>query len=529
MDPLWLAIAFVLGFGARRVGLPPLVGYLVAGFVLHVLGVEAGGLIDDVADIGVMLMLFSIGLKLHLPTLARPVIWAGTTLHMLVTVVGLGAVVFGLAAVGLPAFAGLDMGQSVLIAFALSFSSTVFAVKVLEEKGEMGSQHGKAAIGILIMQDVVAIVFLTASKGELPSPWAVAVVAGLLVLRPLLARLMAYCGHGELLLLYGLVLTLGAAALFDVVGLKPDLGALVIGVLLAPHARAKELAKALLDLKDLLLIGFFLSVGLAGTPTPTALGIAVLLCLAVPLKSALFFGLLTRFRLRARNAFLASLSLSNYSEFGLIVAAVGYKQGWISAEWLIILAIAVAITFLLASPLNDRAHSLWARRGSRLRRFESETRLPEDELLDPGEVDAVVVGMGPMGTRAYEVMHEQMGEKVFGLDRDPEVVAAHKDAGRNVLLGDSTDPDFYERFAGRNAACVILLAVSNHQEKLITVRLLRESGRTPVLAALAQHDDEVRELREAGVEIAFDLSSEAGEGLAHRALDATAGSPRQDA
>ena len=272
MEPLWLAIAFVFGFGARRLGLPPLVGYLIAGFLLYALGARSGGLVDEIADVGVLLLLFSIGLKLQLKTLARPVIWAGATIHMLLTVGGLGAVVLGLAAAGLPGFAGLDMTQSLLIAFALSFSSTVFAIKVLEEKGEVGSQHGKTAIGILIMQDVVAIVFLTASKGELPSPWSIALVAGLVLLRPLLSRLMERCGHGELLLLYGLVLTLGAAALFEVVGLKPDLGALVIGVLLAGSARAPELAKALLDLKDLLLVGFFLSVGLAGAPTPAALG-----------------------------------------------------------------------------------------------------------------------------------------------------------------------------------------------------------------------------------------------------------------
>ena len=526
MDPLWLAIAFVFGFGVRRIGLPPLVGYLVAGFVLHALGVEAGGVIEEVADVGVLLMLFSIGLKLQLRTLARPVIWAGTSIHMVITVVVLGAGIFALAAVGLPAFAGLDAARSLLIAFALSFSSTVLAVKVLEEKGEMGSQHGKTAIGILIMQDVVAIVFLTVSKGEVPSPWAIAVVAGLLVLRPLLARLMALCGHGELLILYGLVLTLGAAALFGVVGLKPDLGALVIGVLLAHHARAKELAKTLLDLKDLLLVGFFLSVGLVGAPTVGALGIAALLCVAVPFKAALFFALLCRFRLRARNAFLATLSLSNYSEFGLIVASVGYKEGWITSEWLIILAIAVAITFIVASPLNARAHSLWARYGSRLRRFESETRLPEDEPVDPGEAEVVVVGMAPMGERAYDVLREELGEKVIGLDRDPECVAAHRAAGRRVLLGDATDPDFYERCTGSGRARLILLMIPNHREKLITARLLREAGRTPVVATLAQHKDEVLELQAAGVQIAVDLSSEAGEGFARHALAVTAqGSP----
>jgi len=522
MDPLWLVIAFLFGFGARRVGLPPLVGYLFAGFALHAMGVQAGGIIDEVADVGVLLMLFSIGLKLKLRTLARPVIWAGTTIHMIVTVVALGAVVFGLAALGLPAFAGLDPMQALLIAFALSFSSTVFAVKVLEETGEMEARHGRTAIGILIMQDVVAIVFLTASKGELPSVWAIALVAGLLVARPLLGRVMRWCGHGELLILFGLVLTLGGAALFEVVGMKPALGALVVGVLLASHDRAPALAKTLLDVKDLLLVGFFLSVGLSGPPTVTAIAVALLLCVAVPLKTGLFFWLLCRFRLRARNAFLAALSLTNYSEFGLIVAAVGYKEGWITAEWLVILAIAVAITFTAAAPLNSRSHTLFVRFRDRLNRFESGTRLAEDAPIDLGTAEVVVVGMSHLGANAYDTLREQLGDRVVGMDRSAERVAAQRKAGRTVICGDSTDPDLHQRFGAHERLRLILLTMSNHPEKLTTVTLLRQRGYGGTLAALALHDDEVAELRAAGVQAAFNLSDEAGAGFARHALNVVA-------
>jgi predicted Kef-type K+ transport protein len=519
LEPLWLAIAFMFGFGARRLGLPPLVGYLVAGFVLHALGAEAGGFIDEVANVGVLLMLFSIGLKLQLHTLTRPVIWAGASLHMLVTVVVLGAAIFTLAAAGLSAFAGLDPEQSLLIAYALSFSSTVFAVKVLEDTDEAGSQHGRTAIGILIIQDVVAIVFLTVSTGELPSPWSIALVAGLLLSRPLLALLMGRCGHGELLILFGLVLTLCGAALFDVVGLKPDLGALVMGVLLARHPRAPELAQTLLDVKDLLLVGFFLSIGLVGTPSPTALGIAAMLILAVPLKAGLFFWLLCRFRLRARNAFLASLSLANYSEFGLIVAALGYKQGWITAEWLAILAVAVAITFIAASPLNARSHALFVRFRNRLMCFETEPRLPEDEPIDPGRADILVVGMGHLGRHAYDALRAELGETILGLERNPERVAELCRTGRTVILGDSTDLDLYERLERREHMRLILLATPNHEENMTTVRLLTQAGFEGVLAALARHDDEVRELRRAGVEAAFNRNDEAGVGFARHALE----------
>ena len=133
MEALWaIILAFVLGFAVRQVGLPPLVGFLVAGFVLHAYGFERGEPIDTISNLGITLLLFTIGLKLRIQTLLRPEVWAGASIHMLITVIVFGLGTFGLAAVGFSYFAGLSFWTSMLIAFALSFSSTVFAVKVLE-------------------------------------------------------------------------------------------------------------------------------------------------------------------------------------------------------------------------------------------------------------------------------------------------------------------------------------------------------------------------------------------------------------
>jgi predicted Kef-type K+ transport protein len=142
MDPVFLAIAFVLGFAGRQIGLPPMVGFLLAGFVLKGFGFEAGPTLGQFADLGVILLLFSIGLKLKIDTLLSPEVWAGASLHMAVTVLVFGLFIFALSMTGIHFFAGLDLATSALIAFALSFSSTVFTVKVLEEKGEMQALHG---------------------------------------------------------------------------------------------------------------------------------------------------------------------------------------------------------------------------------------------------------------------------------------------------------------------------------------------------------------------------------------------------
>ena len=112
-------------------------------------------------------------------------------------------------------------------------------MKVLEQKGEMKSLHGGVAIGILIMQDIAAVIFLAVSAGKIPSPWA-ALVLLLIPFRPVLHKLLERVGHDELLVLYGFLLAMGGAALFEMLELKGDLGALVLGLLAARRARAQH-------------------------------------------------------------------------------------------------------------------------------------------------------------------------------------------------------------------------------------------------------------------------------------------------
>ena len=522
MDPLWILVAFILGFAVNRVGLPPLVGYLIAGFVLQALEVEGGATLEKIADLGVTLLLFSIGLKLRLRSLAKPEIWAGASIHMLVTVIVFAAGIYALGLSGLSVFSALDFKLSLMIAFALSFSSTVFAVKVLEERGEMSSLHGRISIGILIMQDIFAVLFLTFSTGKIPSPWAIALVGGLLIARPLLLAILDRVGHRELLLLFSVFLALGlGAGGFESVGLKPDLGALIVGILVASHSKAGEMAKTLLSFKDLFLVGFFLSIGLSGTPTLQAIGIGGLLTIGVIFKTALFFLLLTRFKLRARTSLLASFSLANYSEFGLLIATTGFKNGWIGSEWLIILAIALSVTLILASPLNSFVHSIYSRFSERLKPFETKTRLAEDQPLDPGDAEIAIFGMGRIGTGAYDDMRRRHGEVVIGVDFDEETVKKNLEAGRKVILGDPTDHDFWAKTRqGGEKIQMVLLTMPEHTANMTAVAQLTEMKFAGSMAATAKFDDEVEKLKEAGVHAVFNLYAEAGFGFAEHVCEA---------
>ncbi|MEM0913586.1 MAG: cation:proton antiporter family protein [Planctomycetota bacterium] len=529
MDPIWVVIAFMVGLAVKQCRLPPMVGFLGAGFVLSAMGVQPSETLTYMADLGIYLLLFSIGLKLNIRGLAKPEVWGVASVHMLATTVLVGAAVFGLSLAGLGMFAELTWQTSLLIAFALSFSSTVFAVKVLEEKSEMKSRHGSEAIGVLIVQDLFAIVFLTVSLGKMPSPWALCLLA-LPLARPVLGMLMDRVGHGELMVLTGLVLVYAFTSLFNLVDLKPDLGALIAGLLVGAHPKASELGKTLLSLKDLLLVAFFLTIGLNGLPGPEQLLVAVGLVALVPLKTIAFFWLMAKFRLRARTAVLSSLALANASEFGLIVGALGAAQGWITGDWLVVLAISVSLSFIVSAPFNAKAHGLFGRFAKRLTRFESDKRLADDQHIAFDKPPrAIVVALGRTGTAAYDALHERLGDEVVGLDADPESAERHRAAGRQVIVGDATDPDFYQRLGAASGCELVLIALQSKSEAGTITRLLRENGFTGHVVAMARFPDEIEQLREAGVDTPRYLHHEMGLGLASSALECLEADASDDA
>ena len=243
---------------------------------------------------------------------------------------------------------------------------------------------------------------------------------------------------------------------------------------MAGHPKADELSKVLLGFKDLFLVGFFLTIGLSGLPSLSDLGIAVLLVLAVPIKVALFLVLLTRFKLRARTSTLTSLSLANYSEFGLIVGSLAVTSGWLEPGWLVIIACALSLTFVGAAPLNAAAQRLYSRFGSRLCRLETAERLSGDDYLDPRGARVIVFGMGRVGKGAYDVLRNRIGDSVLGVEIDEQRARALAQQGRDVIVGDASDSDFWARARRLEGLELVMLAMGDHQANLDAVRQLRK-------------------------------------------------------
>jgi len=519
MELILITAAFIAGFIALKCHLPPLVGFLVAGFALHAAGFQANETMTVLADLGVTLLLFTIGLKLDIKTLLAKEIWAGATIHNILSTLIFSLALLGLKYLGLDSLTAISVPSTVLLGFALSFSSTVFAVKSLQEKGEMNATYGTIAIGILVMQDIFAVVFLTASTGKLPEWYAIALFA-LPLLRPLFFKVLDWVGHGEMLVLAGIFFALVAGAgLFKFVGMKPDLGAIVLGMMLAEHKKSSELSKALFNMKELFLVCFFLNIGLSEQPTITGFLLAVLLVILLPLKGILYFLVLNKFRFRVRTSLLATISLFNFSEFGLIVGGLAFKMGWLSGDILVALAISVPLSFIVSAPIVRKGHEIYQYSARWLKEQAAEKLNVRDKRINPGQSQVLVLGMGRIGTGAYEEFHARYGKICLGIEVREDAAQRHVEEGRNVITGDATDPDFWERILDTANVKLVLLAMPHHQANQIALEQLQKRHYKGYIAAIAEYPDQLDALLEKGAHAAFNIYREAGSGFARHVCD----------
>ena len=251
---IWIAGAWGAGQISRWAGLPPLVGYLTAGalFAANGLG-DSEHWLEIPSEIGVELLLFAVGLKMNPRSILRFDVAFGTLLHLV-----LSALILALALTQ-----DLSIEMKIALALTLGFSSTVVAAKGLEARREIRAFHGRLSISILVLQDLVAVTLLVIGGDSAPSPFALGLLA-IPLAAPLLRKgLEKLSPEPELHLLVGVLLALVLGAqLFKVVGVSGELGALVMGMVFANHPIAKEIANYLWGVRELLLIAFFLRVGM---------------------------------------------------------------------------------------------------------------------------------------------------------------------------------------------------------------------------------------------------------------------------
>lgn len=507
-EVLFIGVAFALGYLFFKVGLPPLLGYLVGGFLLSAAGYKSSHAMDHLAHIGVILMLFSLGMKTRLRNFLQPVVAISAVLQIILSVV----ILTGLFSV-IGITTGFSWSQSILLGILLGVASTVIAAKGLEQKAELESYHGRLAIGILVMEDIVLIGILAFTGLGAPSPWAFLLLL-LPALRPVAVRMLRSIKDSEVLLLYGILMALAGAFLFESLNLGGELGAFCVGVLHAGEEKSDELKEKLWGLREAFLIGFFLKIGLTGLPGWQDLFFALALILFLPVRVGIFFAILTRFNLRARTSFLTATSLASYSEFALITGAVATASGLLPEPVMLTLVTTIALSFLVGAPINKQANNIYNRLDDFLVRFET-TRVRSDaEPSSIGIANFIVVGMGRAGTAAYHYL-SSTGKKVIGFDTDPGVLELQRAEKRRVLFGDANSKNLWENL-DVSMLQGVAITIREPQGQLNIVEGLRKRGFQGAISALVESDEQAAELKNAGVNIIFNPLEQTGSELAER-------------
>lgn len=515
----YLAVIFGCGLVAWLIRLPPVIGFLASGFILNAMHAEPVAALPLLAEIGVTLMLFAVGLRLDLRSMMTRAVWLGGGIHtILVTAAGVGFLSV-LSLVGV--IESESLGFLAVISLVLSFSSTIMVVKILQDRGDEQAFYGSVCIGILIVQDIIAVGVMSFSRGEAPRIWSFGLIPLIFVLL-WGTKHWHKLGHGGLGALFGIAMALiPGFYLFDWLGLSGELGALVMGLVLAPTRGSDELSHDLFMVKELLLVAFFVSIGLEGLPTWHNVEVGLVLLLLLPIAAVIYWATFWMLGLRNRTAALLALLLSNYSEFSLIIAAMGHEAGWLSEEWLMNFVMAVAGSFVVSALVNPVSVTPITRLAQHLPKRSVDKLYSADRPIRIGNANAVVLGMGRVGWATYRQLRDEYGYDVLGVEHDHYRVELLRERGFTVIEGDATDEDFWTRVVRNGMIRIVVLAMPSQFANIEALRELRRIGYSDgIIAAVALFRDDAKELEKLGIDVVLHLYAGAGEALADRAVEA---------
>jgi Kef-type K+ transport system membrane component KefB len=508
-----LIAATVVVLLARLVHIPSIVAYIVAGLLLGpglgIVTVSEG--VEVLSEAGIALLLFIVGLELSLDKIRQ--------VGKVAIVAGLGQVAFtALGGFGICMALGFSAVEGAFIATALTFSSTVVVVKLLDQKGELDSVYGRIAVGIFLVQDIVVIIALTflAGLGEPGEGTGLEVAMGIgraflgmaLLLaisfgasRWILPRLFHMVSRSpETLFVWALswcfLLVLGA----EVLELSLEIGAFLAGVSLAQLPYHQDLKRRSHPLMNFFIAVFFVSLG-AQMEFGAAVQVwwpAVVLSLFVLIGNPfIFLWIIARMGYGERTAFLTSVTVAQISEFSFILAAMGLSAGLIGSEILSLIGMVGFVTIGLSSYMilyNHRLHD-WLGGGRILGIFRAVTEGREKEAEQSGgryENHVIVVGMNSLGRRISEELTER-GETVLAIDTDPDKLAGLPCA---TLIGDVQYASVLDD-AGLDRARLLVSALQIEDPNRLLAHRARDAGVPAVIHALDEAME--RRLEEMGV------------------------------
>ncbi len=491
----------------HRLRVPPVAGLLLTGLAIGPSGmglVSDGEAIHVLAEIGVVLLLFVIGLELSLGRLKevrRPFLIGGSIQALLTTAIGATAATI----------AGLRPGPALFFGFVLTLSSTAIVLKLYGDRRETDAPHGKVALAILIFQDflIVPMIVLTpvlggevaASAGELARRFGGSLVAAALAflaaryLMPRLFHLLVQTRNREVLVLGALGICLGLAWMTHSLGFSLALGAFVAGLIVSETEYSHQVVADMVPFRDVFASVFFISVGMlvdlkfVAAHAPAVFGLAIAVVVAKVLACGVAVAAL---RFPARTVAGVALGLAQIGEFSFVLMEVGHSHGLLQGERYQLILSAAVLTMLATPALLPLGPAL----GLRLR---GRARAPGDEAIaEKKSGHVIVVGLGAGGGLLARVLRETAIPYVI-VELNGETVRRARAAGEPIFYGDATRREILQH-AGIETANVLVFAVSDPAATQRAVRLARELNPAVQIIVRTRTVQEIEELRRHGAD-----------------------------
>lgn len=525
---LTMLVATAIGAVAVRLRQPLIVAFIAVGVLVGpaVLGwVRYEGALELLASIGVSVLLFLVGLKLDIAVIR--------SMGPVALATGLGQVAFtSIVGFVLCLLLGMNTITSVYVAVALTFSSTIIIVKLLSDKREIDSLHGRIAVGFLIVQDIAVILAMIAlsaigpARGEGGARPDLLLSAGQIVLKGLgllagVGLMMRFVLPGlvhlvarsqELLILFATAWAVGLAAAGEYLGFSREVGAFLAGVSLASTPYRDAIGGRLVSLRDFLLLFFFLSLGASldldriGAQVGPAVVLSVFVLVGNPLIVMAIMGWMGY---RRRTGFLAGLTVAQISEFSLILSALGVSLGHIGPDAVGVVTLVGLITIGLSTYMIIWSHPLYDRLAPFLSFFERRVPYREQTHTEgpAHRFDAVVFGLGRYGERlARGLITRHL--RVLAVDFDPRVVAAWRADKGEAQYGDAEDPEFPSSLPLADVGWIIGTMPDRHTG-LALLHHLRAAGYTGGIALCAHTAHDAKILAEHGADLVLQPFSDA--------------------
>lgn len=509
-----LSLSSILGYFVYKMKLPLVIAYLATGIILSLFtsfNFSDSFILNSLPEVGIAFVLFLIGMELDLreiKSLGIPVIFSSLGQIIITTFLG-----FFIATK-----LGFGTTESIYMGIGLAFSSTVVVVKMLLEKKDLSSLYGKLSLGILLIEDIVAIaVLMMVSVGStslnlslqnsLPLLYLALKTAGLFILTFVLSRFVlerifdAVAKSTELLFFTAITWCFAFTSIAVLSGFSVVIGAFLAGVALATSPYHIHIQGKVKPLRDFFLTLFFVYLGTQvriGDIAHSWRAILLLTAFAVLLKPVIYSSILSVFGFRKHTLFQTALNLSQISEFSLIVLLVGVKYALASPLALSVMAAVAVISIITSSILISKSRSLYKffspifslleRRGL--------THFLESKGTDTDfEEHIIIIGASRVGEPIVKYLKKQ-DTPFLVMDFNPNVVKSLKDEGVNVIYGDIGDPEVFDNLQLDKAKLIISTAIDVEDNEILLEECVRRKTKATIMirAEEVNHEKRLREL-----------------------------------